>query len=195
MSSTDTKSTSALFDQATRFGWISIALHWSSAAVVILMLYLGATLSFMDVDAAAAQRNLHMSLGICGWVLVAARIVWRFRSIHPRATGLNDLTHQIARWSHYALLIGLSLMLISGPLMAWSSGAAIPVVGSLSLPSPIGQWPGLLFVAQKTHIVAGNVVLWLTLLHVLAGFKHLMFHDDDSFVRMLWPVRDRADLD
>lgn len=186
---------STLFDRSDRFGWVSIVLHWLTAVVVIVLLFFGKTLAIIDAADVAAQRALHMSIGITAWLLIAARIVWRVRSSHPRSRGLKPLTHRLAKYSHYLLLAALSMMLISGPLMAWAGGNAIPVFGWFSLPGPVGELPALQTAMHSVHAFCGNVILWLSVLHVTAAFKHLMFHDDDSFARMLWPGREAKSTD
>lgn len=180
---------SSAFDQPDRFGWISISLHWLTAVAVIALWYLGWSLDLLDPDEADAQRRLHMSIGISAWLLVAARIVWRLRSAHPRARGLGNLTHRIARASHYVLLAALSFMLMSGPLMAWASGMPIPVFGWFNVPGPVGESPALQSLMHNIHVSSANVIFIITVLHIAAAFKHLMFHDDDSFAGMLWPGR------
>lgn len=179
----------AVYDQADRFGWISIALHWLTAAAVLVLWFAGKGIAFADVDKVESQRNLHMSMGIVLWLLLAGRIVWRLQSGHPRARGLTDFTHRVAKYSHYALLVAVSLMLLSGPLMAWANGAPIPVFGWFAVPGPLDESPALRNAMHTVHVASSNIILWLTLLHIAGALKHLMFHDDDAFVRMLWPRR------
>ena len=179
----------AVYDQADRFGWVSIVLHWLTAIAVIALWLLGKGIVFADADNVEPQRRLHMSAGIVLWLLLAGRIVWRLRSGHPRARGLTDVTHRVAKVSHYVLLVALSLMLLSGPLMAWANGAAIPVFGWFVIPGPFGESAAVRSFMHTIHLASSNLILWITLLHIAGAFKHLMFHDDEAFVRMLWPRR------
>ena len=86
-------------------------------------------------------------------------------------------------------------MLVSGPLMTWASGSPIPVFGCFIVPGPVGELPSLQTAMHAIHVFCGNVILWVSVLHVAAAFKHLMFHDDDSFARMLWPGREAKSSD
>ena len=131
-----------------------------------------------------------MSIGITVWLLIAFRIVWRIRAGHPRSRGLTDRTHRLAKIAHYLLLAAISLMLLTGPLMVWANGASIPVFSRFSIPGPIPESEALREFAYAIHVVSANVLLWLTLLHIAGALKHLMFHADDSFARMLWPGRE-----
>ncbi len=179
----------AVYDQADRFGWISIVLHWLTAIAIVVLWFLGKGIAFADADNVESQRRLHMSMGMLLWLLLAGRIVWRLRSGHPRARGLTDMTHRIAKFSHYILLAAVSLMLLSGPLMAWANGASIPVFGWFVVPGPFGESAAMRNVMHAIHLTSSNLILCVTLLHVAGAFKHLMFHDDEAFVRMLWPRR------
>ena len=173
-----------------RYDWPSIALHWLIAVLVITLWILGKRIDAAeDVD---ARRALHMSIGMSAWLLIAFRIGWRFRQGHPRVAGVSDRTHRLAKWTHYLMLILLSLMLVSGPVMAWANGATIPVLGGFGIPGPFPASDALRDAAHGVHELSANALLILTLLHIAGALKHLMFHADDVFVRMLWPGR-RAD--
>ncbi len=72
----------------------------------------------------------------------------------------------------------------------WIIGkGAIPVFDWFSIPGPLPESVALEEIAHAIHVASANALLWLTLLHVGGAFKHLMFHADDVFARMLWPGR------
>ena len=169
------------------YGWASIGLHWLSAALVIVLWIAGKSIDgAADVD---AQRSLHMLLGVSAWLVLAFRIAWRVREGHPRVAGISNVTHRIAVGAHYAMLIVLTILLLSGPLMAWANGAAIPVPGAAAIPAPFPPSEALATFARGAHGLCANLLLLLVLLHVAGALKHLMFANDDVFVRMLWPGR------
>ena len=68
------------------------------------------------------------------------------------------------------MLVVLTALITSGPLVAWAG-----------LQTSAGA------VAFTVHRTAGNAMFFLVVLHILGALKHLMFHHDDSIVRMLWP--------
>ena len=167
---TDRKS--HVFDQPDSFGWLSIALHWLSAAIVIAMWVIGQNISVQPDSSPDFFRELHVILGLGAWVLLAGRIAWRLRVAHPHSAGISDRTHRFARAFHYGMLAFLSLLIVSGPVAAWADAASTVATS-----------------AQTVHRYAGNALFVLVLLHVLGALKHVMFHQDDSLVRMLWPKR------
>lgn len=173
--------------QNDRYGWLSIGLHWLSAVLVTALWIAGKSIdAAADVD---AQRSLHMMLGVSAWLVLLFRILWRFREGHPRVPGVTDLTHRIARAAHYAMLVVLTVLLFSGPLMAWANGAAIPLPGAAAVSPPFPPSEALAAITRSAHEFCANALLLLVLFHVAGALKHLMFADDDVFVRMLWPGR------
>ncbi len=170
MNSLEAPRRNTAFDQPESFGWISIALHWTTAVLIIAMWIIGKNVSLADDGSSVSWRNLHVTIGLTGWILLAVRVVWRLVSKHPHAKGLATRTHLIAKTAHYVMLLSLTLIILSGPIMAW-----------LGRGDPIGA------AAFAVHKPAGDVLLILTITHVLAATKHVMFHDDDSVIRMLWP--------
>ena len=161
-----------VFDQPDSFGWISIALHWVTAIVVIAMWIIGQNISVQPDGSPDFYRQLHVTLGLGAWVLLAGRVVWRLRVPHPQSAGVGTRTHRFARGFHYLMLMILSLLIASGPVVAWA-----------------GYQSSLGSAAFTVHRGAGNAMFALVLLHILGALKHLMFHHDDSIVRMLWPKR------
>lgn len=165
-----------LYDRRDSFGWISIGLHWLTAAIVITMWILGKNIADGAIDEIAARRALHVTLGLSTWVLLAARIAWRLAMPHPRAQGQSLRIHRFARVFHYVLLAALGVMLLSGPLLAWLLPEQEPSVD----------------IVRTIHAGTANILFLLVVIHVGGALKHLMFHHDDTIVRMLWPLRNRG---
>lgn len=161
-------------DQPNSFGWISIGLHWATAAVVIAMWFIGQSITEQtSLDGVAARRNLHIITGLTSWVLLAGRIYWRTTNSHPHVAGQSQLTHRIARFVHYAMLGLLSIVITTGPLMALLDSDETRPTSILHL----------------LHSYSANTLFALVVLHILASLKHLMFHHDDTIIRMIRPKK------
>lgn len=164
-----------LFDQTNSFGWISIALHWATAVIVILLWFIGLSISFENGDTVDTRRLWHVGLGLAMWVLLVGRIGWRVYCGHPRAVGQSSSTHRVAQVAHYGMLALLAVLLVSGPIMAWAMlWAEPPRVGVVNL-------------AFWIHSSAAITLSILVLLHFLAALKHLMFDDDETLARIFVP--------
>lgn len=166
--------TKPLTDQADSFGWVSIALHWFAAVAITLLWFIGQSIASQPAELIDARRSLHITVGLICWVPLAARIVWRLRSKHPRVRGQGLTTHRIAKTAHYIMLVVLGVSLLSGPLMVW----VLPEGSDLAL---------------ALHANAAKALAVLVVLHVLAALKHLMFHDDETIARIFVPRRANDD--
>lgn len=185
----------AYADQADGFGWISIGLHWVSAALVIALLVVGFGIAnAADAGDLALRRNLHVSIAIAAWLLLLLRIAWRLRVPHPRARGQSARTHLVARTVHFVILAMLAVMMFSGPVLAWARSEAIVVFGRWQFPSAAGDMAAVADAALGVHRAVAFALATLVALHILAAMKHLMFHEDETIVRMLWPRRGDAAL-
>lgn len=181
------QSPSAFFDSGTRYGWISILFHWITAIAVIALWVIGKSILNGPSEETDAIRQLHVSIAVSVWLVLFFRVIWRFRSGHPHVEGVTALVHRIAKSAHYITLIALLLMLGSGPFLVWSSGNSINVFNWLVIPTPIEKSESVRTVAWVIHSNSSMLLLWLTILHVAGALKHLMFHSDDTFVRIFWP--------
>ena len=161
-----------MLDQADSFGWVSILVHWLTTVVIITLWFIGRSIAEQGLlEAVDARRSLHITIALSAWLLLLFRIVWRLRMHHPRAKGQTLFIHRFARTVHYTMLAVLSLMMISGPIMAWMDNKTITDV------------------AYVVHSNGANVLFGLVLLHIGGTLKHIVFHEDDTIVRMLWPKK------
>jgi cytochrome b561 len=184
-----TQRNAAIRDSDSVYGWVSIALHWITAATVVALWFIGKSIFSGDPDAMDARRSLHVSIAASAWLLILVRIIWRFREGHPHVRGQSMRIHRIARAAHYAMLTILLVMILSGPLMVWADGAKIDIFGLASIAGPFGASEALRSLAWYLHSKAAVLLLVLVLLHIGGALKHLMFHDDDTIVRMIWPEK------
>ena len=164
---------SSLYDQPNSFGWISITLHWTTTVAIVVLWLVGMSIMSQPIEEIDARRSLHITIGLIAWLPLVGRIVWRLWAAHPDVNGQSRLIHNIARVTHYLLLATLSVMLISGPIMAWA------------LPSRAG----IAEFALAFHSRAAIVLIVLVTLHVLGALKHLMFNDDETVARIFMPKK------
>lgn len=161
-----------MLDQPDSFGWVSIVVHWLTTVIIIALWFIGRSIleqgSVEDID---LRRNLHVTIALSVWLLLLFRIVWRLRMHHPRAAGQTLFIHRVARTVHYILLVAVAVMMISGPVVYW---VQIDSIRNLAL---------------AVHATTATILLVLVLLHIGGTLKHMMFHEDDTIVRMLWPKK------
>lgn len=181
-------------DTATGYGWLSIALHWFTAVVVIVLLFVGDTISTLMGQEREDALLLHTSIAMTSYVFLWARIILRFKYGHPgplpKQRGVFFL---IGKYAHYTLLLAIAVMLITGPLMAWFSGTDIGVWGWFVIPTPFEQNFAVRDALHTLHAGAAIVILILTILHIVGVYKHAAFNQDGTFGKMLVPATPSVD--
>ena len=161
---------STLRDQHDSFGWVSIIVHWLTTITIIALWFIGRSIAAQDSpEAMDARRSLHVTIALTVWLLLLFRIIWRLRMHHPRAKGQSLFIHRVARTVHYVMLAGIALMMVSGPVMVLFNNDTVTGVALL------------------VHSNAALAMLALVLIHLGGTLKHIIFHEDDTIVRMLWP--------
>ena len=176
----------SLRDTATGYGWISIALHWITAIVIVYLLYLGNTIGSFAGDDRAAAVSRHTSVAITFYLIFAARIAWRLYYGHPRPTAeQKGWAFTLGKWTHMAMVYALVLMLISGPLMQWSYGNPIEVWDWFSIPAPYGQSFALAGLMHSIHVFGALVLFIGFILHIGGVYKHTAFNQDGTLGKMI----------
>ncbi len=170
-------------DRDGGYGWISIGLHWLTAAAIFALLFAGDSIGVVGGDA----RTFHTTLGTCAWLVLAARIVWRLVEGHPpRAPEQDRFSFYTGMAVHYVLLAAIALMLVSGPLAGWASGDGLDVF-SLHLPGAQPALPDLYALSRPLHVVGAVTLATGTLLHVAGVLKHMFIDRDHTFDRIMVP--------
>jgi cytochrome b561 len=175
-------------DAPSGYGWISIALHWLSAALIVALWFIGHSISQPGVDRAYVL-NLHATIAATAWLLLAARVIWRIRQRHPGSpSGERTVTFRLAVLVHYAILAALSVMLLTGPLILWFRGMGVPLFGA-SWSSPLPATPLLAESVRQLHSWAAATLCIGVLLHIGGALKALIFDRSGVFERMLVAIK------
>jgi cytochrome b561 len=178
-------------DTRTGYGWISIALHWLTAILILALWFIGSSIQ-SDVAAGSTDTlRLHTSIAICAYVLLWARIIWRFKQGHPDATPQQrGVFYRIGKYTHYVILTAVAAMLISGPLMVWARGEGILVFDWFTIPAPFGMNMDLYVFLHVIHVWGSRIIIIGTLLHLGGVYKHAAFNQDGTFAKMLVAARE-----
>jgi len=172
-------------DTPNGYGWISIALHWLTAAIVLTMFVVGSLSQGAGREESLRLVHLHTTIGVTAYVLLWGRIIWRFTVGHPGPLpGQGTFFFAIGRYFHFLLLIAIAAMLVSGPLMIWSGGEPIHVFAA-AMPSPLGTLPVMQHVLRTVHGYVAPFILAGMILHVLAVFKHAVLDRDGTFDKIM----------
>ena len=181
----------AIRDSATGYGWGSILLHWVTAVIIVVMLYVGSSIESLAGAERQSTLVLHTSIAITTYALLWLRIVWRVAYGHP-----GPLPRQgrffflVAKWVHAVMLVALAVMLISGPLLVWTMGEPIRVFDWFAIPSPVEASFELNAAVHVVHRWAAILLFVAILLHIGGVYKHTAFNQDGTLTKMIIPARD-----
>jgi cytochrome b561 len=201
-----------MLNNQARYGAIAMLLHWTIAAAIIYMIYLGLHMTDKSNFAATPEAinqqffeyQLHKSIGFTILGLSLIRLFWRFINVQPELPGhMNWFERTAAHFTHilfYAIMIGLPL---TGWMMVSVSPLEIPTLYFAELfPNmiieiphlPAMEWPvirdfGTQAEAEKAlkevHKWLAYGTIGLLLLHVAAAMFHALVINDDILARML----------
>jgi len=120
-------------------------------------------------------------------LLTVGRLLWRWRHPPPPLPGT------VVRWeaalapiAHWALLLLLLAMPISGWLMSSAAGVSVIWFGVLPLPDLVPRDTALFEALRTTHHLLARVLIAVLILHVAAVVHHDVVRRDGVFRRM-WP--------
>jgi cytochrome b561 len=183
--------TRSAVDDQVRYDGLSIALHWTTAALVFLQFGLAESWGFFP----KAMRDLliigHISFGLILIAALALRIGWRLTPGHKIRDAGAGIIERAAKAVHYILYVLLSAEVALGILTRWSDNQALTFFG-LEIPSPLGTFSKATgeFV-DETHDVTAWIIMGLVAGHALAALFHHFIVRDNILARML-PRRQRS---
>ncbi len=174
------------------YGWLSIALHWIVAGVIIAMLVTGFRAETLgeagDRAGRAAAMGLHISIGGALALILLLRVISSYVQRKPTPIEQPRPLMWLAGATHHLLLIGILVQIVSGPLAIWSGGRAINVFDLYAIPSPFTERNHDAHeLAETLHAIGRWIIIIFGSLHVLAVIRHA-FGKRSVLQRMLTPA-------
>ena len=168
-----------------RFALTARLLHWIVAVLIVCQLGLGWTMMTMEDDpGAGALFDLHKSVGLMVFALVAVRLGWRLA--HPPAplpasvAPWERTLANLVEWTLYACLVAMPL---TGYLGA-SHQKHPPAFFGLPLPAWAAPDHDLAERFFGIHAVIAWLFAVLIVAHVAGALKHALIDRDGVFRRM-----------
>jgi cytochrome b561 len=171
---------------AQRFNLLARLLHWTMAALILAMLFIG--IGMVSTVSARYDEllSIHKTIGVLILVLAAVRLINRL--VNPPPALPADLPHWqqlLAKASHvllYALMFAL-------PLVGWSmlsaGGYPIVVFGSIDLPPILPHEARLFAVLRTAHTVLALLLFTVFLGHFGAALFHKLIRRDNVLKSMV----------
>jgi cytochrome b561 len=172
----------------SRYGFISVVIHWLMAMVVIGMFALGIWMRQLSYYDPWYQDGptIHKSIGVLLFILLLARIGWRSINIRPNDDPvLKKWERTTAHVTHFAMY-GLMLMLMTaGYLISTADGRQIEVFNLFSVPATLQGIKNQEDIAGEIHQILAWTLILLAGVHALAALKHHFINRDSTLLKML----------
>jgi cytochrome b561 len=179
-----------LGDNQNGYGWISIVLHWTTALIILVMWFIGDSISVAEGVNQDELIRLHTSIAILAYALLWLRVLWRIFKGHPGPLPKQrGVFYRIGVGVHLTMVAAIATLLVSGPLMAWSGNIPVRVFDWFSIPAPFGMNERFFSAAHAVHVGAATVVIIGVALHIGGVIKHVAFNRDGTLAKMLLPGR------
>lgn len=173
-------------DNNQHYGAIARWLHWSMAVLIIGMVFVGAAMTDSIALWQPTAVRLHQWLGLSLLVLVALRLVNRWRRPVPTLPAdLPKLQALAARGAH----VGLYALMFAMPLLGWAmqgaAGTPVRLPGGLILPALLAPDLATYGLLRDLHALFAYALFALVLMHVGAGLYHGFVRRDEVLDSML----------
>jgi cytochrome b561 len=173
---------------AERWGSVQIGLHWTIAALVLLV-QVPAGITMVSVDPGTVQNvgyNIHKTNGIVIFLLAIVRLGWRFAHPVPfLPTDMPAWQARLARTTHALLYLVLFLMPVTGFLYTAIGGFPVPFFMLYDLAPLVPVNKPVAEVFKYAHLTLQFVLYVTVLLHVAGALQHHYVRKDGILRRML----------
>jgi len=172
--------------QQPRFTPLSRLLHWTMAALILTMLFVGVGMVSSTSERYRYLLALHRPLGMAILILAVVRLTNRLLNPPPPLPASLPQLQQIAAAVSHILLYGLMFVM---PLLGWAmlSAAPYPIVllGSLRLPAILSPDPVLYASLRALHTDFALLFNAVILVHLGAALMHAWIRRDGVSRSML----------
>lgn len=179
-------------DHEAPYTRVAIALHWLIALLVVAQFAWGwwmLGIAKQPVGPRVDAFNLHKSMGLVIFALMALRILWRLAHRPPALPPMPRWQAMAAHVNHYALYALLLIQPLSGYLGSEVSGYPVKFFG-MTLPAWAGKNLALKDFLSVVHLISSWLIAATIVLHVAAAVKHALVDRDGLLSRMGIPSSD-----
>lgn len=180
-------------DSKTRFGFVSVFLHWYVAATIFFLLPTGATILYLGPHGPLRPLReditwWHMSFAVTAIPFFLFRIFWRLRNGKPKTHTQHWTLRLTADLVWRLLLVLIVCQVFTGPGLELAHQYEIHWFGVTLI--PVQSWikPGATSFFHDAHILGATGIALLLVLHVAGALKHFVVNRDTVVQRILWPV-------
>jgi len=173
-------------DDIQKYNHVARVFHWSVAALILGLLFVGYYMDSMDPAPLKFQiYGYHKALGVAVLLLVGLRIMWRVVSKTPAPLSSHKTWEKyLSRTIHIVLYLTILAMPISGWVMSSAGGYPVSFFGWFELPALVEKNKELGKLANQTHGVLAFIIIGAVALHIVGALKHHFIDKDATLNRM-----------
>jgi cytochrome b561 len=166
--------------QHKQFTPLARLLHWSMAALIVAMLFIGAGMIAGAPEQYSALVRVHKSIGITLLLLAAIRLIYRL--LHPAPPLPADLP-AMQKFAAYASHLLLYALMFALPIIGWTmlSAEGYPILiygGLLQLP-PLMHADAMSYAhLRSAHALLAYLLFFTVLAHLGAALFHGLIRGD-----------------
>ena len=173
-------------DVASRYTRTAIFLHWLIALMVVGQFAWGwwmQTIPKQPPGQRADSFNLHKSVGMTIFALMALRLAWRLRHPPPALPRMPRWQARLARANHILLYAALLIQPLVGYLGSEVSGYPVRYFG-MTLPTWAGKHEALKDILSTFHLATSWAIAVFVALHIAGALRHALVDRDGLLSRM-----------
>jgi cytochrome b561/polyisoprenoid-binding protein YceI len=182
------------------YGRVARALHWLTAALILVMFALGLAASNWPQDSGAAFAvkaalfSAHKTLGLIVLGLAGVRILWAVAVPSPRPLAEHaPWVRWLAGTTHWALYVAICAVPLTGWLHHAASEGFAPIWWPFGQTLPlVPRDPEVSAAFGAMHRAAVVALAGLALVHAAGALKHHLRDRDATLLRMTRGVSDGA---
>ena len=171
---------------ASRYTRTAIFLHWLIALMVVGQFAWGwwmQTIPKQPPGQRADSFNLHKSVGMTIFALMALRLAWRLRHPPPALPRMPRWQARLARANHILLYAALLIQPVVGYLGSEVSGYPVRYFG-MTLPTWAGKHEALKDILSTFHLATSWAIAAFVALHIAGALRHALVDRDGLLSRM-----------
>jgi cytochrome b561 len=175
------------------YGTVARLFHWVTALLVAVMIPVGIAMTSQGFEEWGDLLYIvHKGTGSVLLVLVTLRVAWKlFHPVRPLPEGVPEVQRRIAGATHWAILLLLLVMTVTGYVRTVGDGFPIELLDALGIPPLIGEHPELARRLSVVHKFTAWALAALVAAHVAAAVQHALVARDGGLRRMWPPVAPR----
>lgn len=163
-------------------------IHWLTALLVLILFPLGYWMSGLNYYHAWYQTApmLHVGTGLILMLVLLARIANRLLTRPPAPLASHtSMERTLATSVHMLLYLLLTIMVVTGYLLAGIEGQGVSFYGLFALPGMQFDSSNVEDLLEKVHEFCAYGLVAVALLHAGAALKHHFIDRDQTVRRML----------